>query len=148
MSPASSGNERRHDRALESPGRDNHIVGLDQPVGGFHGEAGPADVPLHFRDLHAAADGGGDFFCIGDEIVRDLLLVNESIGGVRKLHPRKAVVPGRTISNQGVPSFRAPAFGNAVPLKDEMRDAALAEMLAHSHSGLTSTNNKRIYFLD
>jgi hypothetical protein len=35
-----------------------------------------------------------------------------------------------------------------VPLNDKMRDAAPAEMLAHSHSGLTSTDNKRIYLFN
>ena len=118
------------------------------PVGGFHGEAGPADVPLHFRDLHAAADGGRNFFGIGDEVVGDLFLLNESIGSVRKRHPRKAVVPGGTIGNEGSPSFRAPTLGDPVQLEDEMRDAAPAEMLAYGHPGLTSTNNERIYFFN
>ena len=54
-------------------------------------------------------------------------------------------MPGRTIGNQRVPSFRAPPFGNSVPLQDEVRHAAVAQVLAHGQTGLAAANNQRLY---
>ena len=55
-------------------------------------------------------------------------------------------MPGRTIGNQGVPSFRAPAFGNSVPLQHEVRHAAVTQVLAHGQTGLAAADNERLYF--
>ena len=57
-------------------------------------------------------------------------------------------MPGRTIGNQRVPSFRAPAFGNSVPLQNEVRHAPFAQVLAHGQAGLAAANNERIYFFN
>jgi hypothetical protein len=101
---------------------------------------------VDFLYFHATADGSGNLTRIGDKVVRNLLLMNKSVSvSVREFHPRKAIMPGGTVSDQGVPSFRTPTFRNAVPLNHEVRYAARAEMLAHSHSRLASTDNKRIY---
>ena len=68
--------------------------------------------------------------------------------GAGKRHAGKAVVPGRPVSNQGIPSFRAPALGDAPALKYEMSHATFAEMLAHGHSRLAAADDKRIHFFD
>jgi len=79
------------------------------------------------------------------KIVRNLLLGGKGIGiDIGEFHTRKTIMPGRTIGNQGVPPLRAPAFGNAVPLKDEMRYAGLAQMLAHGQPGLSTADHKRV----
>jgi hypothetical protein len=57
-------------------------------------------------------------------------------------------MPRRTVGYQRVPSFGTPAFGNAMPLKDDMRHVAFAQMLAHGQSGLATTNNDRVYFFN
>ena len=140
-------NNGRGDRALERSGGGNHVVGFDHALRRFDTEAGPADIPLHILYLHAAADGGGDLFRVGDEIVRNLLFMGKGVGiDIGKLHTRKPVVPGRTIRDHGVPSFRAPAFGNSVPLQNEVRHAAVAQVLAHGQAGLAAANDERFYF--
>ena len=112
-------------------------------------EAGPSDIPSHFFHLHPAADGSSDHLGVRDEIISDLLLADKGVRiGIRKFHAGKVLVPGRPVSNQGIPSFRAPALGDAPALEYEMSHSIFAEMLAHGHSRLAAADNKRIHFFD
>src|SRR5262245_53043079 len=120
------------DRTLEGSRGGNDIVGVNHAIRRFDPKSRSTDVPAHKSHLHAATDRGSDLFRISDEIVRDRLLGGKGIGiETGKLHAGKSIVPGRAIGNQGVPSLRPPALGNAVPLDDQMRHAAIAQMLAH-----------------
>jgi hypothetical protein len=142
-------NDGRNDRELERPGGGHHPVGFDHAIRRFDAEPGPANIPLHFPYLHAATDGGGDLLGVGDKIIRNLRLGGEGIGiDIGKLHVRESIMPGRTIGNQGIPSFRAPAFGNPVPLQNEVRHAAVAQVLAHGQTGLPTANDERVYFFN
>ena len=53
-------------------------------------------------------------------------------------------MPGRSVGDQGVPPLRAPALGDAVPLQDEVRHAAVAQVLAHRQAGLASTDDEYV----
>ena len=140
-------NQGRDDRALERSGSGNHAVGFDHAIRGFDTKTWPASISLHFPDLHAAADGGSDLFRVSDKIVRNTLLGGKGIGiDIGELHARKSIMPGRTIGNQGVPSFRAPAFGYSLSLQHEVRHAAVAQVLTHGQTGLAAADNQRIYF--
>jgi hypothetical protein len=57
-------------------------------------------------------------------------------------------MPGGTVGVQAVPPFRAPAFGDPVPLQDQVRQAAPAQFLAHCQPGLTAAYDQRLDFLD
>lgn len=107
-------------------------------------------IPLHTQDLDATADRRRDFLGVGNEVIRhDFLgreiIITDSRIDICKLKSREAVMPGRAVSNERIPSFRTPPLGNAMPLDDEMRHTMLAEMLTHGQASLASTNNKRVY---
>ncbi len=51
-------------------------------------------------------------------------------------------MPGWTVGDQGIPAFRAPAFGNSIALKDEVRHTAFAQMVAHGQTGLAATHDE------
>ena len=104
---------------------------------------------MHLQNLDPATDGRIDLFGIVHEIIRDLFLGGEGAGiNAGKFQPRKPVMPGRAVGDQGIPAPCAPAFGNAGTLQHQMRHALIAEVFAHRHPGLTATHHKRIYFLD
>jgi hypothetical protein len=139
----------RDHRALERPGGGNYAGGFDHAVRGFYAETRSANIPFHFRDLHAATDGRRDQFGVSDKIVRDPFLGGKGIGiDIGELQTGKSIVPGRTVGHQRVPSFRAPAFGNSATLQDEVRHAAVAEVLAHGQTGLAAANNEGLYFFN
>jgi hypothetical protein len=62
--------------------------------------------------------------------------------GKRKIG--KAVVPGRAVRDQRVLSFRAPTFGDPMPLEDDMRHTRLTQMLAHGQPCPAATDNERV----
>ena len=81
----------------------------------------PIGFPFHRRDLDTAADGGLDLLCDGFEIFDDPVLGGKAVGiNVGEFQTGKPVMPGRAVGDQRVPSFRAPALGNPVPLDNEM----------------------------
>ncbi len=134
---------------LESASGGNHASGLDHAIRGLDLETGPADQPLHFPDLYAAPDRRSDHVRVSDKIICNLFLGDKGIwAGIRKLHARETVMPGRAIGNQRVPSFGAPAFGDTPPLEDEMRHPALAQMFAHGQPRLAAAYNERVYLFD
>jgi hypothetical protein len=92
--------------------------------------------------------GRRDLLRVGDEIVGDLLLANESIGASRKLHAREPVMPGRPIRDQRIPARAAPALGNATALEHEMGNIGAAQVLAHGHAGLACAYDEHLGFLD
>jgi hypothetical protein len=57
-------------------------------------------------------------------------------------------MPGGTIGNQRVPSFRAPAFRNSVALQNEVRHTAVTKVFTHSQTGLAAADNERLYFFN
>ena len=117
------GNDRREDGTLERSRRRHDEACVDDAVGRLHVEAGPPDVPRHRRHLDPAPDRRADLLRVGDEVVRDLVLRGEGIGiEVDELQTGEAVVPGRSVRDEGIPALRAPALGDAVPLQDEVRD--------------------------
>ena len=108
-----------------------------------------AFISLNFRYFDAAANRSSYLLCIGDEIVRNLLLGDEGIGiYIGKLHARKSIMPSWTVGHQRVPSFGAPALGDTLSLEHKMRHAALAQMLAHRQPCLASADNKRVYLFN
>ena len=138
-------NDGRNDRGLERPGRRDHIGRLDRPLRGFGAKTRPARGAGDLQDLGPAADGRADPFGIGDEIIGHPVLAGKSIGGdVGEVHARKAVMPGRAIGHQRIPAFRSPAFGNAVPFKNKVRDPVAAQMLAHRDSGLPGAHDQHL----
>ena len=54
-------------------------------------------------------------------------------------------MPGGPVRDQGVPPLRAPTLGDAVPLEDEVRHAAGAQMLAHREAGLATADDEHLY---
>jgi hypothetical protein len=142
------GNALRHHRVLKRPGGGDNVVGLDHPCRGFDAEARSPGISPHFLHLDPAANRGLDHFRIGDKIVGDLFFGDEGIGVVSKRHAGKPVVPGRSISDQRVPSFRTPALSDAAAFKNEMRHLAFAQVFAHCHARLTGADDQRVYFFD
>ena len=143
------GHHGRDHGALERPGGGNHAVGFDHAIGRFDPEAGASNILSHFLYLDAAADGRSDLFRVGDKIIRHLLLGSKSIRiEIGELHARKPIMPGGTIGNQRVPSFRAPAFRNSVALQNEVRHTAVTKVFTHSQTGLAAADNERLYFFN
>ncbi|SUC74120.1 Uncharacterised protein [Pseudomonas aeruginosa] len=92
--------DRRDHRTLERAGGGDHAVGLDGPGGGFHGEAGAADIAHHLPHLDAGTDRRVEFLRVGLEIGRHLVLAGETVGIDVEFHSREAVVPGRAVGHQ------------------------------------------------
>ncbi len=136
---------RRDHRALERTGGDHHMPRFDHPGTGVDSEARTVGIALDALHVDPGADRCIEFFRIGFEVVRDLLLGGK---GVRvqagKFQARKAVVPRRAIGNQRIPAPGAPRFGDPVALQHQVRHPKLAQVLTHGHAGLTGTHNKRI----
>ncbi len=57
-------------------------------------------------------------------------------------------MPGGTVGNETVPTFRTPALGDSAPFKNEVRHPALTQMGAHGHSGLARAHNEYFDFLN
>ena len=96
-------------------------------------------------DLDTAADGSCDLLRVGFEILHDPVFGGKAAGiDVGERHAWKSVMPGRTVGDERVPSFRAPALGNPMPFDDEMRHAAFAQVLAHRQPGLTAAYDERL----
>ena len=136
---------RWDDRALERTGGDHHVPGFDQPGTGVDREARTIAIALHALHFDPCADRCIEFFRIGFEVVRHLLLGGK---GVRvkacEFQARKAVMPGRTIGDQRIPAPCAPRFGDTVALQHQVRHPKFAQVLTRGHAGLTGTHNKRI----
>lgn len=132
-------------RALERTGGDHHMARFDQPGTGDDAEARAVGITLDALHVDPGADRRIEFFRIGFEVVRHLLLGGK---GVRvqacEFQAREAVVPGRTIGNQRIPASRAPRLRNTVALQHQVRHPEFAQVLTHGHAGLTGTHNKRI----
>ena len=137
-------NKRRDDWLLKGAGGDDDIVGLDAALRGGDGETGASGIAAQLGHLGAAADGGGDLFGIGGEVIGDLFLGHESVGGGVELHAGKAVMPGGAVGDQRIPPLGAPAFGDAAALKHQMRDTGPAQMLAHGDACLAGADDKRV----
>ena len=120
------GDDPREDRALEGAGGGDDVLGLERALRGLDPEAGPAVQPRHRLHLDAAADRGAEPLGVGGEIVRDRLLRGEGLGVAVERHAGEAVVPGRAVRDQRIPSSAAPALGDAVPLQHEVGNAVPA----------------------
>src|SRR5262249_54812017 len=124
-------------------------VGLNHARGGFKAETGPANLPLDPQHFDTATDGSRNLLGIGDEIVcngflgRKVVRANAWVD-IAERKTRKAIMPSRTVRNQRVPPFRAPAFGNPVPLQNQMRHPVCAQMFAHSQPGLSTADYSRV----
>ncbi len=136
--------QRRDDRLLKGAGGDDDVIGLDGALRGGDGETGASGIAAQLGHLDAAADGGGDLFGIGDEVIGDLFLGHEGVGGGVELHAGKAVMPGGTVGDQRIPPLGAPAFGDPAALEHQMRDTGAAQMLAHGDACLAGTDDKRV----
>ena len=136
--------QRRDDRVLERAGGDDDVIGLDHALRGGDAEAGAAGIAAQFLDLDAAADRGGDLFGVGCEIIGDLVLGDEGVGGTVEFHAGKAVMPGGAVGDQRIPPLGAPAFGDAAALEHQMRDTGAAQMLAHGDACLAGADDKRV----
>src|SRR4029077_6019970 len=82
---------------------------------------------------------------IGLEIRHDIVLGGKAAGidpGER--HARKPVMPGGTVGDERVPSFRAPALGNPIPFANESPHTLLARVLAHGEARLPPANDERL----
>src|SRR6202035_180042 len=124
-------NKLRNDGALKSAGCSNNAVSFYPALRGFDCETGSAFKPANILYFYATTNGGCYPFCIVDKILGDLLLGRKPVRiDVRKFHAGKSIMPGRTIGHQRVPSLRAPAFRDTVPLEDDVRHAACGQMLA------------------
>ncbi|MNZ86929.1 hypothetical protein D3C78_1057730 [compost metagenome] len=138
--------DRRDHRTLEGTGCHHHLVGLDHALRGFDGKARPTAVALDLLHIHAGAYRCVELAGIGFEVIGDLFLAGK---GVRvqalELKSREAVVPGRAVGHQRIPAPRTPGFGDAVALKNQVRDAQSAQVFTHGHAGLTGADDKGIY---
>ena len=139
-------NHARNVRRLKRAGRGDHAAGLNHALRGFHAKAAPARNFLRLHRLHAAAHRRVDLFRIRGEIVGDIFLRRKRVGIAGKFPARKAVVPGRPVCDQRIPSPAAPTLGDARALQHQMRNAAAAQMLAHRDSGLPAADNQRFNF--
>src|SRR4029450_10324407 len=147
------GTQLRNNGTPEGAGCRDDAVGLDHACGGFNTEARTTDPSFDLQDVDTATDGGRDLLGIGAEIVRHRFLGREIVWtdipvDIRKCETRKAIVPCRAVRDQRVPSFRAPAFGDPMPLDHDMRPARLAQMLPHGQPRLASAHDKRVYLFN
>ncbi len=120
--PCLVGQNRRYPRTLERSGRRDDVARLDRPVGRLGAERRRALAATHREDLDTASDRRIDLLRVGLEVLRDLNLGGERIGvEISELQTGKAVVPCRSVGDQGVPPLGTPTLGDAMPLEDEMR---------------------------
>ena len=132
-------------RALKRSRRDDYTVGFERTVRGLDNETLVARIAHHFLHFDARADRRVEFLCIGDEVIRDLILRREAIGiDLGELQIRETIVPRGSIGNQRIPASRAPPLGDARALQHDMRHADVAQMFAHRHAGLTGADHERV----
>ncbi|MNZ48873.1 hypothetical protein D3C78_666260 [compost metagenome] len=138
--------DRRNHRALERASGNHDIFCFDHSIGGFHGEARATDITLYLGHLDAGAYRGVEFFRVGFEVIGHLVFAGEGIGiEAVEFQAREAVVPGRAIGNQRIPTTGAPGFGDTVALYHQVRHAESAQVFAHGHTGLPGAHYKRVY---
>jgi hypothetical protein len=141
--PRAARNDRRDHRPLERASRGDDVAGVDDSGRSLHAEAGSAGVLAHRRHLDATADRRPDLLRVCDEVIRDLLLRGETIRvDAAELKAGEPVVPGGSVGDQGIPSLRAPPFGDPMALHDEVRHAVAVQVLAHRHPGLARADDE------
>jgi hypothetical protein len=112
------GQDRRNHWALKRPSGHHHSAGFYGTRGCADGKTRAADIALDRADFNAGSNRRVEFAGVGLQVLCNLLLGHKGVGRVSgKLQTRKAVMPSRPIADQRVPSFRAPALGNALALE-------------------------------
>ena len=141
--------ERRDHGNLESPRRGDHVTGFDDILRCLDTKSRTTIKTRNLFYLDTSTDRG--LYAVGviDKIIGDTLLGDKIIGTVvAEFHSRESVVPGRTVSHQRIPSFRAPAFRDTVSLQHDMANAIGTQMFACGDTGLSCTNDKHFCSLD
>ncbi|MNT41060.1 hypothetical protein D3C72_1774090 [compost metagenome] len=141
----------RHDlrigRRLERAGCGNDVVCLDDAIGSRHPEAGTPLMPFHLPNFHAGTDrrlqhGGVALEILGHALFRRKGLRRNAL----EFHPGKTVMPGRSIRDQRIPTFRAPAFCDSAAFQHDMLHTHVREMLTHRDARLASTDHHGVDF--
>ena len=135
---------RRH-RGLKGAGGDDKAPRDQAAGGGFDGKSRRPDARLGAAHLNPGTDRRVDHLGIGDQIARDLFLWREALRvepGEGKIG--KAVMPGRTVGDQRVPTPGAPRLGDSMFFKDQMRHAMAGEMFAHRDAGLPAADDQGV----
>ncbi|MCY1409681.1 hypothetical protein D9M71_250370 [compost metagenome] len=103
-------------------------------------------MALHLGHFHAGTHRRVEFSGIGFEVLGNLIFRCKGIG-VQAVEgqAREAVVPGRAVGHQRIPTAGAPGFGDTVFLQDQVRHTEPAQVFTHGHAGLTGADNKRVY---
>src|SRR6476469_10451783 len=127
------GHHGGHVRALERAGRGHDSVGLDRPRSRLNTEAALPDLPVDLQNLDSAPDRRRNLLRVSHQIVCNGVLKwkivwPNALVDIAEGETWKAVVPRGTVRYQRVPSFRAPALSDPVPLENEVRHAVHAQM--------------------
>ena len=135
---------RRH-RGLKGAGGDNQTPRDEPAGGGFDGKSRRPDARLGAAHLNPGTDRHVDHLGIVDQIARDPVLWREALRvepGEGKIG--KAVMPGRTVGDQGIPTPGAPRLGNPMFFKDQMRHAMAGEMFARRDADLAAADDQGV----
>jgi hypothetical protein len=137
----------RDERTLKRPsGHDD--VSCSNLAAAYFGVESVCCALMQPDHVYATADGGRDAICEGNKILDHLGMGGKPIRiDARNWHQGEAIVPSRPVGMQAVPSFRTPALSNPMPLHDQMRQSAFAQLLAHRQSGLAAANYERFDIL-
>jgi hypothetical protein len=111
-------------------------------------EARAALVALDGGHLDAAHDRLVELAGVGLEVLGDSLMGDERVGvGVEVFHAGEAIMPGRSVHDQGVPPPGAPPLGDAAPLEHEVGHASPGEVFAHRDTGLAASDDEHFRLL-
>ena len=134
-------------RALEWSGGNYYLCGFDYAIRSFNGKARAVGITHYLLHLYAGADRGVELLGIGFEIIGNLLFRCKCVGvQIFEFQTRKAIVPGRAVGNQRIPSSRTPGLCNAVAFQHKVRHALFTQVFTHGNASLTGTNHKCIYY--
>ena len=112
---------RWNDRFLKRPGRGNNTLSLNDALRGLNGKPWSPAVAHRAFDFNAGTHRQIEGPDVIFKVFRHIVFGNEAVGiSPFKFHPRKTVMPRRTICHQRVPAPGSPGFGDAVFLDNQM----------------------------
>ena len=141
--------ERWDHRDLESPRRGDHVTGFDDILRCLDTKPRTTIKTRNLFYLDTGTDRGLYPVGVIDEVIGDTLFCDKIIGTVvLEFQSREAIMPGRTVGHQRIPSFRAPAFCDTISLQHDMANAIGTQMFACGDTGLSCTNDKHFCSFD
>src|SRR5699024_8810953 len=103
--------------------------------------------PAHCRHFRTSLNATSKFGGIGFKVCDNIIFWCKRIRMNIEFHIWEAIVPGRPIGYQRVPTTGPPALGNTLTFDNNVRDVFSCKMLAHRNAGLTTADNNNLNIL-